>query len=154
MKNFQDILKEHPIAVTQNTGVHNGGNDTLTRWYNMWWGSLTDTHMQLMDDGTYVVIGSRLNKSLWEHIMYARRLQTAPNTVLPHPWYEVMAHNKLDYAPTVHNGAFAIAIARSKSDENGEIPVVKSIEIPMASTIASPDPCVGKCVCGAAVDYM
>lgn len=147
MKNFQDILKEHPIAVTQNTGVHEGGNDTLTRWYNMWWGSLTDTHMQLMDDGTYVVIGSRLSKSLWEHIMYARRLQTAPNTVLPHSWYEVMEHNKLDYAPTTHNGAFAIAIARSKSD----IPAVKSIEIPMASTIVSPDPYVGY---GAAIDDM
>jgi len=149
MKNFQDILKEHPSVVTQNTNTHIGSNDTLTRWYNMWWGSLTDTHMELMDDGTYVVIGSRLNKSLWDHIMYARRLQTAPNTVLPHTWYEVMAHNKLDYAPTVQGGAFAIAIARSQEDA-----VVKSIEIPMASTIASPDPYVCGCPCGASVDYM
>lgn len=152
MKTFQDILKEHPVAAQQNTGIHTGSSDTLTRWYNMWWGSLTDTHMQLMDDGTYVVIGSRLNKSMWDHIMYSRRLFTAPNTVLPHPWYEVMMKNNLDSAPTVHNGAFAIAIARKEGIANSDI--LKSIEIPMASTISSPDPAACRCQCCGSVDYM
>lgn len=152
MKTLQDVMKEHPIAVTQNTGVHVGTNDTLTRWYNMWWGALTDTHMQLMDDGTYVVVGSRLSKSMWEHIMYNRRLITAPNTILPHTWFDVMSHNKLDYAPTTHNGAFAIAIAPSVVD--GETQLIKSIEIPPASTVSVPMVNPNPCACGCAVDYM
>lgn len=143
MKTFQDLMKEHPYVVSQNTNQHIGTNDTLTRWYNMHWGALTDTHMQLMDDGMYIVTGTKLTKSLWEQIVYARRLTTAPNTVLPHCWYEVMNHNNLDYCPTVINGAFAIAISR-RVDPNNNTPV-KSIEIPMATTISTP----GFCGCGA-----
>lgn len=132
MKTFQDLMKEHPTTVTQNTNQHIGLTDTLCRWYNMYWGALTDTHMQLMDDGTYLVTGSKLTKSLWEQIVYNRRLTTAPNTTLPHCWYEVMNHNNLDYTVTVNNGAFAIAIARKD-----DVPV-KAIEIPMATTICTP----------------
>ena len=135
MKTFQDLMKEHPMASTQNTNQHIGTNDTHTRWYNMHWGSLTDTHMQLMDDGIYIVTGTKLTKSLWEQIMYNRRLSTAPNTVLPHSWYEVMSHNNFTYCTTVYNGAFAIAISRVQ-DDNAP---VKAIEIPMASTVATPD---------------
>ena len=135
MKTFQDLMKEHPMATTQNTNQHIGTNDTLTRWYNMHWGALTDTHMQLMDDGIYIVTGTRLTKSLWEQIVYSRRLSTAPNTVLPHSWYEVMSHNNFTYCTTVYNGAFAIAISRMQ-DDNAP---VKAIEIPMASTVATPD---------------
>lgn len=139
MKTFQDLMREHPIVVTQNTNQHVGTNDTLTRWYNMHWGALTDTHMQLMDDGVYIVTGSKLTKSLWEQIAYARRLTTAPNTVLPHCWYEVMNHNNLEYCTTAHNGAFAIAIARKQGDDTP----VKAIEIPMATTITTP--CITPC---------
>ena len=135
MKTFQDLMKEHPMATTQNTNQHIGTNDTLTRWYNMHWGALTDTHMQLMDDGIYIVTGTKLTKSLWEQIVYSRRLSTAPNTVLPHSWYEVMSHNNFTYCTTVYNGAFAIAISRVQ-DDNAP---VKAIEIPMASTVATPD---------------
>lgn len=132
-------MREHPITVTQNTNQHIGTNDTLTRWYNLYWGALTDTHMQLMDDGVYIVTGARLTKSLWEHIVYNRRLVTAPNTILPHCWYEVMNHNNLEYCTTAHNGAFAIAIARKQGDD---VPV-KAIEIPMATTISTP--CMAPC---------
>ena len=132
MKTFQDLMKEHPICVTQNTNQHIGSTDTLCRWYNMHWGVLTDTHMQLMDDDTYLVVGSKLTKSLWEQIVYNRRLTTAPNTILPHCWYEVMNHNNLDYTITTVNGSFAIVIAR-KDDAP-----VKGIEIPMATTICTP----------------
>ena len=135
MKTFQDLMKEHPMATTQNTNQHIGTNDTLTRWYNMHWGALTDTHMQLMDDGIYIVTGTKLTKSLWEQIVYSRRLSTAPNTVLPHSWYEVMSHNNFTYCTTVYNGAFAIAISRVQ-DDNAP---VNAIEIPMASTVATPD---------------
>lgn len=135
MKTFQDLMKEYPMTSTQNTNQHIGTNDTLTRWYNMHWGALTDTHMQLMDDGVYIVTGTRLTKSLWEQIVYSRRLSTAPNTVLPHSWYEVMSHNNFTYCTTVYNGAFAIAISRMQ-DDNAP---VKAIEIPMASTVATPD---------------
>lgn len=135
MKTFQDLMKEHPMTTTQNTNQHIGTNDTLTRWYNMHWGALTDTHMQLMDDGIYIVTGTKLTKSLWEQIVYSRRLSTAPNTVLPHSWYEVMSHNNFTYCTTVYNGAFAIAISRMQ-DDNAP---VKAIEIPMASTVATPD---------------
>ena len=135
MKTFQDLMKEHPMTSTQNTNQHIGTNDTLTRWYNMHWGALTDTHMQLMDDGVYIVTGTKLTKSLWEQIVYSRRLSTAPNTVLPHSWYEVMSHNNFTYCTTVYNGAFAIAISRMQ-DDNAP---VKAIEIPMASTVATPD---------------
>ena len=135
MKTFQDLMKEHPMATTQTTNQHIGTNDTLTRWYNMHWGALTDTHMQLMDDGVYIVTGTKLTKSLWEQIVYSRRLSTAPNTVLPHSWYEVMSHNNFTYCTTVYNGAFAIAISRMQ-DDNAP---VKAIEIPMASTVATPD---------------
>lgn len=135
MKTFQDLMKEHPMTTTQNTNQHIGTNDTLTRWYNMHWGALTDTHMQLMDDGVYIVTGTKLTKSLWEQIVYSRRLSTAPNTVLPHSWYEVMSHNNFTYCTTVYNGAFAIAISRMQ-DDNAP---VKAIEIPMASTVATPD---------------
>lgn len=135
MKTFQDLMKEHPMTTTQNTNQHIGTNDTLTRWYNMHWGALTDTHMQLMDDGIYIVTGTKLTKSLWEQIVYSRRLSTAPNTVLPHSWYEVMSHNNFTYCTTVYNGAFAIAISRMQ-DNNAP---VKAIEIPMASTVATPD---------------
>lgn len=147
MKTFQDIMKENPSVVTHNTNTHVGSSDMLTRWYNMHWGTLTDTHMQLMDDGVYVVTGSKLTKSLWESIMYNRRLTIAPNTILPHCWYEVMNHNNLDYSQTVHNGAFAIAISRKNPDN-----VVKSIEIPMTTTICTPSsplaygPCGCNCV--------
>ena len=135
MKTFQDLMKEHPMTTTQNTNQHIGTNDTLTRWYNMHWGALTDTHMQLMDDGIYIVTGTKLTKSLWEQIVYSRRLSTAPNTLLPHSWYEVMSHNNFTYCTTVYNGAFAIAISRMQ-DDNAP---VKAIEIPMASTVATPD---------------
>ena len=135
MKTFQDLMKEYPMTTTQNTNQHIGTNDTLTRWYNMHWGALTDTHMQLMDDGIYIVTGTKLTKSLWEQIVYSRRLSTAPNTVLPHSWYEVMSHNNFTYCTTVYNGAFAIAISRMQ-DDNAP---VKAIEIPMASTVATPD---------------
>ena len=135
MKTFQDLMKEYPMTTTQNTNQHIGTNDTLTRWYNMHWGALTDTHMQLMDDGIYIVTGTKLTKSLWEQIVYSRRLPTAPNTVLPHSWYEVMSHNNFTYCTTVYNGAFAIAISRMQ-DDNAP---VKAIEIPMASTVATPD---------------
>ena len=135
MKTFQDLMKEHPMTTTQNTNQHIGTNDTLTRWYNMHWGALTDTHMQLMDDGIYIVTGTKLTKSLWEQIVYSRRLSTAPNTVLTHSWYEVMSHNNFTYCTTVYNGAFAIAISRMQ-DDNAP---VKAIEIPMASTVTTPD---------------
>lgn len=138
MKTLQDIMKEHPITVTQNTNQHIGTNDTLTRWYNMYWGALTDTHMELMDDGTYLITGSRLTKELWSQIMWNRRITTAPNTVLPNYWYEVMNHNHLDCGWTTHNGQPAIAIARSTDPDV----VMKSIEIPMASTITTP--CIGQ----------
>lgn len=134
MKTFQDIMRENPSVVTQNTNTHIGSTDTLCRWYNMWWGALTNTHMQLMDDGTYIVIGSRLSKNLWDDIMYSRKLS---NTLLPHIWSEVMTHNNLDYAFTSNNGSFAIAIAHKEiKDEHGE-PYVKSIEIPITTTITS-----------------
>lgn len=137
-------MKENPSVVTHNTNTHEGSSDMLTRWYNMYWGTLTDTHMQLMDDGMYVVIGSKLTKVLWEQIMYNRRLTTAPNTILPHCWYEVMNHNNLDYTFTAHNGALAVAISRKNPEA-----VVKSVEIPMATTIVTPyigDGCC--CNCG------
>ena len=122
------------MATTQNTNQHICTNDTLTRWYNMHWGALTDTHMQLMDDGVYIVTGTKLTKSLWEQIVYSRRLSTAPNTVLPHSWYEVMSHNNFTYCTTVYNGAFAIAISRVQDNDAP----VKAIEIPMASTVTTP----------------
>jgi hypothetical protein len=135
MKTFQDIMKEHPLIASQNTNQHIGTNDTLTRWYNMHWGALTDTHMQLMDDGVYIVTGTKLTKSLWEQIVYNRRLATAPNTVLPHSWNEVMSHNNLEYCTTAHNGAFAIAISRRQDNDTP----VKAIEIPMVSTVVTPE---------------
>lgn len=134
MKTLQDLMKEYPMTATQNTNQHTGSTDILCRWYNMHWGALTDTHMQLMDDGVYIVTGSKLTKSLWEQIVYNRRLTTAPNTILPHCWYEVLNHNNLEYCTTAHNGAFAIAIARKQGDETP----VKAIEIPMATTITTP----------------
>ena len=135
MKTLQDLMKEYPMTATQNTNQHTGSTDTLCRWYNMHWGALTDTHMQLMDDGVYIVTGSKLTKSLWEQIAYSRRLTTAPNTVLPHSWSEVMSHNGLEYCTTTYNGAFAIAISRKPDSDNP----VKSIEIPMASTVITPE---------------
>jgi hypothetical protein len=101
----------------------------------MHWGALTDTHMQLMDDGVYIVTGTKLTKSLWEQIVYNRRLATAPNTVLPHSWNEVMSHNNLEYCTTAHNGAFAIAISRRQDNDAP----VKAIEIPMTSTVVTPE---------------
>ena len=134
MKTFQDLINEHPVIATQNTNQHIGTNDTLTRWYNMHWGALTDTHMQLMDDGVYIVTGTKLTKPLWDHIVYNRRLITAPNTILPHSWNEVMLRNNLEYCTTAHNGAFAIAISRR---QDNDVPV-RAIEIPPISTVATP----------------
>lgn len=136
MKNFQDIMKEHPSVVTQNTNVHSGSTDMLCRWYNMHWGALTDTHLQLMDDGTYVVTGSRLTKALWDNILYERRLVTAPNTILPHSWVDVLEKNGLDWSYSAQNGAFAIAIASKNPDSP-----VRAIEIPQTTTVITPDPC-------------
>lgn len=121
MKTFQDLLREHPVAVSQNTGIHKGDNNVITRWYNMYWGALTDTHMQLLDDGTYLVTGSRLSADMWNNIMYCRTLRTAPGTTLPHTWYDVMKVNKMDYTYTQHNGAFSVALAVSEENKNGEL---------------------------------
>lgn len=135
MKTLQDLMKEYPVAVTQNTNQHIGSTDTLCRWYNMHWGSLTDTHMQLMDDGVYIVTGSKLSRSLWEQILYNRRLTMAPNTILPHCWYEVLNHNNLEHCISTYNGAFAITIAHKQGGDAS----MRTIEIPMATTITTPD---------------
>lgn len=140
MKTFQDLMKEHPLVVTQNTNQHIGTNDTLTRWYNMHWGALTDTHMQLMDDDTYLITGSKLTKTLWEQIVYCRRLSTAPNTCLPHTFDEVLRFNHLTYCSTKYNGAPAIVIAHEENKDGG----VKSIRIPMATNICSSRGLVGQ----------
>lgn len=121
-------MKEHPSTVTQNTNQHEGTNDTLTRWYNLYWGALTDTHLQLMDDGSYILLGSRLCKSKWEMIHYNRIMVTAPNTSLPHTWDEVMRVNHLIDSPITYNGQYAIAMVHDEGF-NGEI------TIPPASSI-------------------
>ncbi len=131
MKTFQDLMREYPVAVTQNTGAHKGTNDVITRWYNLYWGALTDTHMQLLDDGTYLVTSSRLSPDMWNNIMYCRVLRTAPGTTLPHNWYEVMKANKMDYTYTQYNGAFAVALAISEENKSGEL------QIPLANAISS-----------------
>ena len=145
MKTFDDIKAEHPEIVTQNTNTHVGGNDCITRWYNMYWGALTDTHMQLMDDGTYVIIGSRLTKELWNQIQYNRTLRSAPGTMLPHCWYEVMAANKLEYAYTTHNGQFAIALEVPPSADTGErsIPMTTSVCYNMVGNACDGAKCAG-----------
>lgn len=137
MKNFQDVMRENPTVVTQNTNTHKGGSDLLTRWYNMYWGTLTNTHMQLMDDGTYIVIGMGLTKSFWENIYYSHRLSNAPNTILPHSWSDVMILNHMEYTYTTYNGQFAVAIGRTNPDETG----LKTIQIPQTTTITTPSFC-------------
>ena len=139
MKTIQDIMKEHPVAVTQNTNTHIGTTtDLLCRWYNMWWGALTETHMQLMDDGTYLVTGHVLNKETWQCIMYNRRLWSAPNTQLPHTWYDVMVHNHMDFSYSANNGTFAIAMAFQEGFGGTK-------EIPMATSVAQNSMCNAVC---------
>lgn len=142
MKTFQDLMQEHPITVTQNSGLHVGTNDCITRWYNMHWGALTDTHCQLLDDGTYVVTGSRLSKEMWNQIMYNRTLRTAPGTMLPHCWYEVMNANHMESCFTNHNGQFAVAMKVSEVADNGEL------KIPMATSVALCQAVPGDACCG------
>ena len=142
MKTFQDITREFPGIVTQNTNTREGSSDMLTRWYNMYWGSLTDTHMQLMDDGNYVIIGSKLTKSLWNQIMFSRRLSIAPNTILPSTWNDVLKANKLEYAYSTHNGAFAIAVGLIDKENPG----LRELIIPQPTTINTPYiPTCGPC---------
>ena len=129
MKTFQDLMAENPMVVQQNTDTKEGGNDTLTRWYNMHWGNLTDTHMQHFEDGTYVVIGSRLTKEKWEGILWNRVVSTAPGTLLPHTWAEVLQVNHMDWCYTTHNGSFAIGMRVKEGEETGviTIPPVSSV---------------------------
>lgn len=145
MKTFQDLMREHPIVVQQNTNTKEGMSDTLTRWYNLYWGTLTDTHMQLLPDGTYVVIGTKLTKDLWDQIMYNRVLSTAPGTPLPHCWYEVLQQNYMSCIWTTHNGAPAVAIVRKEDAPT------HAIQIPFATTV-SRNQCCNPCCGTPAVD--
>ncbi len=150
MKTFQDILKEHPVAVTQNTNTHIGTTaDLLCRWYNMWWGTVTDTHMQLMDDGTYIIIGSRIGKGFLDYIRFARILPTAPNTVMPHSFDTLLTANHMHADMVMYNGQPAIGV--SPSDE-----FVGEIQIPMTEPYyrdSNGYACNGP-ACVASADYM
>lgn len=131
MKTFQDLMQENPTTVTQNTNTKEGGTDVLTRWYNMYWGTLTDTHMQLLPDGTYVVIGSRLSRDKWDNILFSRVVRTAPGTLLPHTWDEVLRVNHMGWTWTMHNGQPAVAMAVQEGYHSGEliIPPITSVGV-------------------------
>lgn len=145
MKTFADLMQDHSNVCTINTGFKEGFNDTLTRWYNQWWGALTDTHMQLMEDGTYIITGSRIgNRFLESGILYARILSTAPNTVLPSSLSELFKLNHLQVAMVVHNGHPAVAVGRVDSED-------KSIKIPPVQPyfggFICQNPCCGQVQC-------
>ena len=125
MKTFQDILKEHPCTEIFDTNQHIGTtNDVLSRWYNTWWGPFTDTHMQLMDDGVRYITGSRISKSWFNMMMYARLLPSAPNAVLPHTFFTLISANNLDANMVTYNGQLAIAVTPNEKF-TGEICIPK-----------------------------
>jgi len=127
MKTFQDLMKDHSQVCTMNTGFKAGMNDTLTRWYNMWWGALTDSHMQLQEDGTWLIIG-QLDKNFLNRILYARFLKSAPNTQLPTSFAKLLEFNHLQATMMIHNGAPAVAVGRIPTEEE----TVMAIRIPPA----------------------
>ena len=142
MKTFADLMQDNANICTINTGVKEGHMDTLTKWYNMWWGALTDTHMQLMDDGNYIITGSRIGKKfLHSGIMYARVLSTAPNTVLPSTLNDLLSRNHLQAAMIEHNGQPAVGRVDSPD---------KTISIPPQQPYYGGAICMNPC-CGCAV---
>lgn len=150
MKTFADLMQDNANICTINTGIKKEYTDTLTKWYNMWWGTLTDTHMQLMDDGNYIITGSRIGKKfLQSGILYARVLSTAPNTVLPSTLNDLLLRNHLQAAMILHNGQPAVAVGRVDSEN-------KSISIPPQQPYYGGAICANPCIGCAAptVDYM
>ena len=144
MKTFQDLMKEQPEIVTTNTNQHVGTtNDILSRWYNMYWGSMTDTHMQLMDDGLYYITGSRISKQFLDGIMYAMYLGDAPNTPMPHTFYELLNTNNLNATLVKYNGQNAIIVGpNEKFDGEIRIPPRQPAFSPYRNCCMSCNPCM------------
>jgi hypothetical protein len=108
-------MNEHPITVRTVTDTDidavTGANDIITRYYNKYWGALTDTHMVFCtEEGKYMITGSIVNKEFLDLISYARILPQAPHTLLPITFDDLMRANNMQCQISSKDGQPIIVI--------------------------------------------
>jgi hypothetical protein len=137
MKTFQDLMQEHPEVTRIDTNGPDILMDLICRCYATWWGNLTDTHMTLQKDGTYIITGSRINSDFIDSIMYCRKLRGCD---LPYTFAELLGVNGMIATFTEYNGQRAVAVGCKEGVEKGVL-TIPPITTVRTSSVYNPAQC-------------